>query len=86
MHSTPETTIRELDHRNSDGIDVRLLWDAQTNRVWIAVEDERLGGSQTFAVDDAEALAAFRHPYAYASNPRPARAPTHTCQPEGRRR
>jgi hypothetical protein len=85
MQSTPETTIRELDHRTSDGIDVRLLWNADTNRVWIAVEDQRLGGSQTFAVDDAEALSAFRHPYAYASNPQPSRAPTDICQPERRR-
>jgi len=62
------TTLRELDHRNADGIDVRLLWDPHTNGVSIAVQDQRLGDSLTFTVDGAQALAAFHHPYAYAQS------------------
>jgi hypothetical protein len=58
--------VRELDHRNSAGIDVRLLWDRQTNDVLLAVADEHTGESLTFEVHGAEALDAFRHPYAYA--------------------
>jgi hypothetical protein len=62
----PETRLRELDHRSSDGIDVRLLWDPQTNRASVAVTEEQTGSVLTFPVDGAEALTAFRDPYAYA--------------------
>jgi hypothetical protein len=65
MRSTPSITIRELDHRISDGIDVTLLWDPLTDRVFVAVYDERYGESFQLQVDPAEALDAFRHPYAY---------------------
>jgi hypothetical protein len=60
---TPST--RELDHRKADGIDVTLLWDAETNQVSVAVVDERFG--ETFEVDvpSSDALYAFNHPYAY---------------------
>lgn len=62
------TTIRELDHRNANGIDVTLLWDSRTNSVSIAVEDERAGESLEFMVDGADVLEAFHHPYAYANS------------------
>jgi hypothetical protein len=58
---------RELDRRTSDGIDVRLLWDAETDRVSLALSDERSGQSFTFEVDPSEALTAFHHPFAYAT-------------------
>jgi hypothetical protein len=61
-----DTTIRELDSRSSDGIDVRLLWSPHTEQVWIDVRDHRLGGSFRLEVERSEALAAFRHPYAHA--------------------
>jgi hypothetical protein len=57
--------LRELDHRRNEGIDVRLLWDARTNRVSLALTNEHSGESLTFEVDPGEALAAFHHPYAY---------------------
>lgn len=62
-----DTTIRELDSRSTDGIDVRLLWSPQTDRIWIDVRDRRLGGSFRLEVEPSEGLAAFRHPYAYAA-------------------
>lgn len=65
--STTEFAIRELDHRTSDGIDVRLLWNSRTDRVSVAVKDERSGACLGFEVDPADALTAFRHPYAYAA-------------------
>ena len=61
--------VRELDHRRNDGIDVRLLWDARTERVSLALTNEHSGESLAFEVDPAEALAAFHHPYAYANDP-----------------
>ena len=66
MSTTAEIGIRELDRRSNDGIDVALLWDARTNRVFVAVDDERRGESLELEVDAANALDAFRHPYAYA--------------------
>jgi YD repeat-containing protein len=60
------TPIRELDHRTSDGIDVRLLWDSRTNRVSITVQDERTEEAFVLEVPGADAREAFMHPYAYA--------------------
>jgi hypothetical protein len=68
MHTTCKSTIRELDARTSDGIDVRLLWNSQTNGVSVAVADARGGESFELHVDGADALAAFHHPYAYLSD------------------
>ena len=62
----PKFAIRELDHRRSDGIEVTLLWNTRTSEVFVAVA-ERDGGRFEFAVNPAEALEAFRHPYAYAA-------------------
>ena len=59
--------LRELDRRRGDGIEVTLLWDSLTNRVVIAVEDEREGGSFEVEVHATDALEAFHHPYAFAS-------------------
>lgn len=63
-----ETSVRELDHRTSDGIDVTLGWHPLTNGVSVVVCDERLGESLAFGVDPADAHCAFHHPYAYAAN------------------
>jgi hypothetical protein len=67
MRTTSEIAVRELDRRTSDGFDVRLLWHPQTNRVSVAVEDELYGGLFALEVDPADALAALRDPFAYAS-------------------
>jgi hypothetical protein len=74
MLNITELGVRELDHRSSDGIDVRLLWKAGTNRVSIAVEDERLGEVFVLDVPGSDAREAFNHPYAYASRHNPAGA------------
>jgi hypothetical protein len=59
-------SIRELDHRASDGIEVRLLWDAETKDVLVSVV-ERDGVGFEFQVPATDALDAFHHPYAYAA-------------------
>jgi len=67
MLTTLDNQVRELDRRRSDGLDVTLLWNPQGERVSVIVLDERSGESFQFAVEDrADALVAFRHPYAYA--------------------
>jgi hypothetical protein len=43
MNTIPGPSIRELDHRSSDGIEVRLLWNSLTDLVSVVVADERTG-------------------------------------------
>ena len=70
--STPTTCLtRELDHRVSDGIDVRLLWRVHDDRLLVAVSDGRTGDAFSVEVRDSErALDVFHHPYAYAATRR----------------
>lgn len=58
---------RELAVRENDGISVRLLWHPRENAVSVSVEDVRAGRSFELAVEHAEALEAFHHPFAYAA-------------------
>lgn len=64
---TDASVIRELDHRQSDGIDVRLLWDATDDRIIVAVSDAKSGDAFDIEVERHQALHAFHHPYAHAS-------------------
>ena len=59
--------IRELDQRTNYGVTVTLLWNADTNRVFVSVVEQRRGVSFEFAVPAADAADAFHHPYAYAA-------------------
>jgi hypothetical protein len=59
--------IRELDQRTNDGITVTLLWNTETNRVFVSVDEQRPGVSFDFAIPAADAADAFRHPFAYAA-------------------
>lgn len=63
---TADAGTRELDHRISDDVEVTLLWNAGTNRVFVSVLERRTEALFRFEVAPAEALAAFHHPYAYA--------------------
>jgi len=65
-HPTP-AAYRELDHRVTDGIDVRMLWDSGADRVVVAVHDARTGDAFTVDVRAGDsALDVFHHPFAYA--------------------
>ncbi|HEY1590749.1 MAG TPA: hypothetical protein VGF81_03085 [Solirubrobacteraceae bacterium] len=66
MTTATDTDIRELDHRTTDGIEVKLLWSAESDRIWIDVQDNRAGRSFELEVDPGDALEAFRHPFAFA--------------------
>ena len=67
MHATTNRTTRELDHRVNDGLDVKLLWNSDTDR--------RLGRARGRADRrvlrarrrSRDALIAFYDPYEYAS-------------------
>jgi hypothetical protein len=68
MPATTATLIRELDSRVADGVEVRLLWRGQDDRVLVAVRDERTGEAFSVEVaDDQRALDVFHHPFAYAA-------------------
>ena len=67
MYRTGRTTLRELDRRTHDGVDVSLLWDPRTKGVSVAVTDTRHGRSFAFGVEPGDALEAFWHPYDYVA-------------------
>ena len=56
---------RELDHRESDGLAVTLLWYEESNRVAVRVDDSATEEQFEVEVASRDALDAFRHPYAY---------------------
>jgi hypothetical protein len=68
MTTDTQTPMREVDHRSSDGIDVRMLWSEDDGRVVISVSDARTGDSFEFEVREGDrAMDAFHHPYSYAA-------------------
>jgi hypothetical protein len=71
MSSQLLTSMRELDGRQANGMDVRLLWHEADGSVFVAVDDHRTG--EAFAVEvqqDERPLEVFNHPYVYAAPPR----------------
>jgi len=76
--TTPTHRLRELDHRNSGGIDVTLLWEQEKERLLVFVNDTRSGECFVVRAHHEEAMTAFHHPYAYS-----ARADVHVS-PMGR--
>lgn len=62
------TSMRELDSRSVDGLQVQLWWDAETGCVWVSTRDGRSGSQFLIEVRDGERpLDVFQHPFAYAS-------------------
>jgi hypothetical protein len=59
--------IRELDHRHSDGIDIRLLWNQTDNQITVAVADAKTGDAFELEIEAHQAMDAFHHPYAHAA-------------------
>jgi hypothetical protein len=58
-------SLRELDHRESNGIEISLLWQADDNSVYLAVTDHHQQDQFIERVDPAVARDAFEHPYSY---------------------
>ena len=72
MSSAPSTTSgspasRELASRESDGVQVLLLWHPQEDALTVTVDDARGGHRFVLAVERARAHDAFYHPFAYAA-------------------
>jgi hypothetical protein len=69
MTAHQNTTLRELDHRVSDGIDITLLWRPEDDRALVAVLDAKTGEAFTLEVGPSQrALEVFHHPFAYAGD------------------
>jgi hypothetical protein len=65
------TSIRELDCRWTNGVQIRLLWCQSDGRVSVAVMDTRSRESFRIDVPDGERpLDVFYHPFAYAAHQR----------------
>ena len=62
------STFEELDYRESDGIEVSLLWDRRDNSLSVFVVDTKNDEQFELRVDGPQAMDAFRHPYAYAAS------------------
>ena len=63
------TSVRELDCRWMNGIQVRLLWCQFDGRVSVVVIDTIAGESFRYDVADGERpLDVFYHPFAYATH------------------
>lgn len=60
------TTLAELDHRESNGIAVTLFWNRTTDRLLVRVEDDRADEDFELECAPHEALDVFHHPFAYA--------------------
>jgi hypothetical protein len=58
----------ELDAREAAGIAVQLLWDRSTHGLSVVAHDLRLDERVEIAVEPAQALEVFQHPYAYVRN------------------
>jgi hypothetical protein len=62
-------TLRELDRRSNDRLEVSLFWREHDDRALVVVDDEKTGARFTIEVrDDERALDVFHHPYAYAAH------------------
>jgi hypothetical protein len=58
---------KELAHRQSDGLEISLLWDPRDDALAVRVVDARLGVTLELPVRDESPLEVFYHPFAVAS-------------------
>lgn len=55
----------ELDTRHADGFTISLEWDRDTGETQVVVDDVLAASQFAFAVPQASAGDAFRHPFRY---------------------
>jgi hypothetical protein len=71
----PPGDWKELASRESNGLVTSLFWSSESGDVKVVVLDLFHHDVFELDVDPAEALDAYRHPFAYASRPRTHAAP-----------
>jgi hypothetical protein len=62
--------VEELAHRETDGVEVALLWRPSDGSLTVVCADARTGDQFAVAAEPANALEVFYHPYAYAARQR----------------
>jgi hypothetical protein len=62
-----DSPLKELAHRENDGLEVVLLWHDVTGELTVCVSDERSGAYFELAATPEHALDVFQHPYAHAT-------------------
>ncbi len=67
MTPTLTPNLRELAHRRSANLEVTLLWNRRSRRVWVSIYDSTNDEQRAAPVPDERALDAFNHPYAYVA-------------------
>jgi hypothetical protein len=67
-HHTSENLVRELAYRETDGVEVSLLWNRANDSLTVYVLDLRTEDAFELAVEASKALEVFHHPYAYAAS------------------
>jgi hypothetical protein len=58
--------MTELAHRKNDDVEVSLFWDRTHDRLFVVVEDIRVGDRFAVPASSEQALDVFNHPFAYA--------------------
>jgi hypothetical protein len=66
LEASLEVLPRELAYRRNGALDIFLLWHPADDGVTVRIEDLRTGVVVEMAVDQRDALAAFKHPFSYA--------------------
>ena len=61
------TNLTELNHRESNGIAVTLLWSRETDELVVRVYDARTHEQFDLDCPAANALDVFNHPFAYTA-------------------
>lgn len=60
--------LRELAHRASDGLEVTLFWQPDTDELKVCVYDHKDGAYFEIRPTPPQALGVFYHPYAYVAH------------------
>jgi hypothetical protein len=68
MPASTTTISLELDRRQSDGIDVSLMWNRVSGALTVTVFDVKTGDYFELPAPAESALDVFRHPFAYAAH------------------
>ena len=65
MTPTLSPQLRELAHRRSANLEVTLLWNRRSRRVWVSIYDLANDEQRAVLVPHDRAMDAFNHPYVY---------------------
>ena len=58
--------VRELDYRQADNLEVRLLWDRVTDTCYVTVHENEQLVTTVEVLEGEKALDVFQHPFAYS--------------------